>query len=252
MAEAKKTVSFDVKAIRPVAQNDRIAKHAMHEAYILPNHPARCLFTGASGSGKSTLLLNLITNPLFLCGYFNTLIVFSPSIYTDPSWQCVLECPPAENFEFHESIDEMYLLELIKRFREDVKENGLEGSNRTLVIFDDCMGEREINCREIMTLFTRGRHMNCSVWVSAQSYARIPRTVRLQCSNVFLFAPSTSELDRITEEYRQPFIKESTFRGYILSATTKPRGFVHINLQCPDRREFLREGLNNIFEMQLE
>lgn len=52
----------------------------------LPQHEFVLLFSADMGSGKTTVILNLLARPNFLKGYFNKIIICSPTTEADEKW----------------------------------------------------------------------------------------------------------------------------------------------------------------------
>jgi hypothetical protein len=62
------------------------ARHPDTPSEILPNHEFSMALIAPKGSGKTTLLCNLLN---FYKGYFNTIIIFSPTYKNDDKWKWV-------------------------------------------------------------------------------------------------------------------------------------------------------------------
>jgi Ni2+-binding GTPase involved in maturation of urease and hydrogenase len=59
------------------------ATHAEPPHSVLPKHEFSMGFIAPKGSGKTTALINLID---FYKGYFNKIIIFSPTVKNDEKW----------------------------------------------------------------------------------------------------------------------------------------------------------------------
>lgn len=75
----------------PVIHNIEPANAGSHPTVpypqVLPQHPFTLGIVAPKGSGKTTLLCNMVIN--LYKGYFNRVIVFSPTVENDPKWDVV-------------------------------------------------------------------------------------------------------------------------------------------------------------------
>lgn len=61
-------------------------KHPKVSDPILPQHEFVLLFSADMGSGKTTVILNLLARKEFLKGYFNKIVICSPTTLADEKW----------------------------------------------------------------------------------------------------------------------------------------------------------------------
>lgn len=66
------------------------ADHPLPPANVLPKHEFSMGFIAPKGSGKTTCLINLM---YFYKGYFNSIIVFSPTVKNDEKWEWLKKQP---------------------------------------------------------------------------------------------------------------------------------------------------------------
>jgi hypothetical protein len=225
-----------------VPSKERITPSNMQD--ILPNHPARVMFVGASRSGKTNLIVNLLLKKQFYKNYFHDVIIISPNVFTDEIWMPVIkEIQPRHLMT---QFDAATLHQLISEQRAVIETVGIDKSPRLLFVLDDIIEEKELlNSPMVSELLTKGRHLNASVWVSAQSFNKIPRALRLQMSNIIIFGCRHSELEVLCHEFCPGWCEKNQFKDIFAHATKAPFSFLHINLQV-DSAEQLRRNWENI------
>lgn len=64
-------------------------------------------------------------------------------------------------------------------------------NNRKVVVFDDLLGACEKVQNKIANHYTDGRHHNISPIYLSQSYYHVPQKLRLNCTHMLLYKPST-------------------------------------------------------------
>lgn len=168
---------------------------------LIPKHPFRLLIIGESGSGKSNLLLNFIYDFID----FENLFMCAKDI-EEPIYQKL-----QEDFDF-EGITENDVLKFDKRLlkmfntnanfydnlEDMVSVNDLDREQKNLVVFDDCICEKNQN--KIIEFFIRGRKQNASIIYLTQSFYDTPRSIRLNCNMFIFFAMHIKDLKRIINE----------------------------------------------------
>ena len=141
----------------------------------------RLLIAGESGCGKTNTLMHILRKPLV---YFDKIYIYSPNLH-------------------QEKIQD--LKELMGRISEKVgypvlEVNGPEDiknttdyplGNRKIVVFDDVINAPEKIQKKIANHWTDGRHHNISPIYLSQSYYDTPKKLRLNCSNMILYPPTT-------------------------------------------------------------
>ena len=135
--------------------------------------------------------------------------------------------------------------------KEIIEKDGIHRSPRILLIFDDCITDKQVNNNQgtFIQIFTMGRHLNFSVWITAQSYMKIPKTCRLQLTNLFIFSPSEKEIAVIAGENVSPVISIQDLSSLIRISTLRRYDFFNINKQCPDIKQMYRKNLEEIYEI---
>ena len=213
MSEDEKFVNLKVDKVS-TKKRDKVEKFALMKMNIMPSHPFRLAVCGSSGSGKSSLLVNLLIT----------------------------------RYEHYDTCDEEEIERILHEQREDIIEIGLDKAPKLLVIFDDCIAEKNIGSNTIKKLFTQGRHYNASVAILSQSYMRIPRDIRLQLSHLCIFLPNQSECQRIAEEQQNLYCDAKRLENIIYQACKEKHSFLFINKQA-NPHEWYRKRFDEIFIM---
>jgi Cdc6-like AAA superfamily ATPase len=156
--------------------------HKSHEIEL----PFRALIIGASGTGKSNTLLNLI--------------------------KALSRPKPTLNhiYLFCKSADEPLYAYLKKKLKDDltIKEDGeiipledIEKDGEQLVIFDDLVNDKNATALAI-EYYKMARKKNISCVYLSQSYYRVDKFIRSNCSHLIIKkVPSVRDLRMILSEY---------------------------------------------------
>jgi hypothetical protein len=189
--------------------------------HLMPKHPFRLVISGESGCGKTNLLLNMIIKYLS----FDSLFVCAKDLQ-EKSYQ--------ELKEYYELLNDKTIIQAVKKIPnvernlnkqtefcdnlDDMKNvDELDDNTRNLIIFDDCITEK--NQELIEEMFTRGRKKNASVVYITQSFYRVPKIIR-DNSNYFIFYKlHLRNLKRILKEidgYEIPDFELNPFDFFML------------------------------------
>jgi len=235
MADKKKEkIDLTVKPIKNFGQTeDKPLPNPMFDKFIIPNHPARVYFSGKSGSGKSTCLINLVVMNKY---YFDEIHIFSPTIGDDQNWKNYLDIYTKKEkmIEIYDDLDIEAISNILSESQQDINENSLRFGKKKLIIIDDLINSKNIRNEVIKSLFFKSRHWSISVYISSQSYMELPRALRVNCSNVFIFKPDNSEVKRLEEQSNLYIKNKKDFEDIIndscFNADDK-NSFLHINNQ---------------------
>ena len=157
--------------------------------YVKEPHTA--IFSGPIGCGKTQRVLDLIEEAY----HFDTIIILCPTLrwnktYLDRSWiwrdDYVFPIEPRGN-----------LFEIIEKL--SLRFSGEE----TLFIIDDVIADETLDKRRnpLLELAISGRHRKHSLWLLTQSYTALPKNLRRQKKQLFVWYPSEkSDLKLVDEE----------------------------------------------------
>lgn len=155
--------------------------------------PCTTIFSGPTGSGKTHLALELLRTEYL--HYFENIIILCPTLrwnrsYLEQTWiwrEDRVFCiePEGKLFEWIEKLSR-------------VLEN-----QETLFIVDDMIADESLDKRRqsLLDLAISGRHRKHSLWLLTQSYTAIPKNLRRQKKQLFLWYPhEKSDLKLVDDE----------------------------------------------------
>jgi len=233
--------------IKPFATSkSKIKNNPYQDALIIPRHPFSCILNGRSGSGKSQLLVNLMARPQFFKGYFDIIFLVSPTAGAMDDLCQHLDLPPKRIINI---LDPETITKIMGIQEELINKNGIDKAPKMLIIYDDCQSNaRFLRSKPVIQSFIAGRHYNVSVFLCSQSWTRTERVCRLQCSNVFFFPGTESEVELLQNEFCPPNTTKKQFRGLIKHATAERFNFLHINMKAPPAERF-RKNLDTMLSI---
>jgi len=221
---------------------------AAHKNMYIAPLGSSVIICGKSGSGKSTLMTNFIKDKRFYNGFFKKVFLFSPTAGGDDV-QRELGIPKKHVYTSLKKAPQ--LLDVILRTQQEKLDGGDKAGkvDQFAIIFDDVIGDTKfMNDRQFTRCFYQVRHVNCTTFICAQHFKRIPRVCRLQANFVHYFACSQTEVDTLTEEFCPPRMSKLDFQTMVNDATEKPFSFLTINMKVPWRERF-RFNLDQIVQV---
>ena len=141
----------------------------------------RLLIAGESGCGKTNTLMHILRKPLV---YFDKIYIYSPNLHQEKIQDLQ---------ELMGKISEKVGYPVLEvDGPEDIKNTtDYPSDNRKIVVFDDVINAPEKIQKKIANHWTDGRHHGISPIYLSQSYYDTPKKLRLNCSNVILYPPTT-------------------------------------------------------------
>lgn len=237
-----KHMSFDLSIKELSTDKSKIPQRVLMEKNIIPRHPSSVLFNGSSGSGKSTLLINLLTRKEFLGGYFSQIYLFSPTGITDDLFKHL----KIKKSNIFMDMNPKDLEKIMNKQEEIIKDKGIDGAPRILVIFEDVQGNALfMKSKPFLRSFIANRHFGMSTWLCGQSFTKTPRACRMQANNIFYFRGGGSEKEMMIKEFCPAGLSNKEFKDMIDYTTKKKYSFMHINMRCPQDDRY-RQNLDTI------
>lgn len=252
--------------IKPIEYKNNDFETVDHPNKHCLKHPFRTLINGSSGSGKSVVIGNIVLNDQLFRNFFTKIIIISPNYLTDNTYGAIEEyaeqLEKSHKFELiaFPTFDEDQMLEILDEVKEDLKKgkerfkkskstNKSRYIPRTLIILDDVIDDLHLlNSKFLKLLFTRGRHLGLSTIIATQSYKAVPRTLRLNMTNLIFFKPrNQGEQDRIYEEVIKGFSK-SEFNQLINHIFSEQFKFINVNLTTTNKNKFLMYCFDSFIE----
>ena len=155
----------------------------------MPEDVFRMLICGPSNSGKTNILLHMLYKLL----EFDKIFLYSRNLH-QIKYQGLLD-------DFAANINPQVGYEVIKApggVDDIIPLDELPEHNQKIVIFDDLVCDKNQN--DIINYFINGRHRNCSVIYLSQTFYKVPKNIRDNCSHFCLFRFLPRENKRIADE----------------------------------------------------
>ena len=219
----------------------------------LPSCPARGLVCGPSGGGKGVLVHQMIMQ--FYKGVFDRIHYFSASADLDPSLKPIEKYCKEELGQdvcLHNEFDEELIAEILSKQRKVItaarRRNDGEYLPQLLIVVDDFADSPKVARGKTLTsLFTRGRHLGCSIWVLPQQLRLIGPAIRINQTFMLCFRlRNFQDLQAVIEE-NSALVPRKTLRELYDLATEQPYQFLYIDFQA----KTLQETFYRSFEARL-
>jgi len=231
-----------------------VKKNNLAAFNVVPNHPFRAMLCGGSGSGKTSLMMNLLCEKRYYFGYFSKIFCFCSTYHSDDLYAVFRHCySEKKNDTVIEVVDEFdkdtinKLDSILEEQKAFIDNFGVSKSPRLLFIFDDILGEKSLH-KVLVKLLSKARHYNASSFVITQSYSQIPRSARLQFSNLFLFNPSPSEMEIVAHNHNNVYFDKKRMKAIMEHCFGVEKKFFHINTQTKKYDQWYRCGLDQIYD----
>ena len=159
--------------------------------YVKESHTA--IFSGPTGCGKTQRVLDLIETEYNQ--HFENVIILCPTLRWNKTY---LE----RGYIWKD--DDVYPIEPKGNLFELIEKLSLRFSGEeTLFVVDDVIADETLDKRRnpLLELAISGRHRKQSLWILTQSYTALPKNLRRQKKQLFLWYPSEkSDLKMVDEE----------------------------------------------------
>lgn len=195
-----------------------------------PRVPRRKTFNilyGSRFTGKTCLLAYLIKKFYLKKGLFDSVLILTPSKY-DKAWNNIRH---RKRVTIANKCTNALLEELLNK-QEEMVYNGIK--RNTLLVIDDFATQVKA-LKALEEIAVRGRHVGLTCFVTSQYSRLLSPTIRHNAQGVILFKSSDKELENLANEGLRTLIDTQTFIDWVKQHTQKPRSFVYINLQDPNR-----------------
>ena len=198
----------------------------------LPVGNLNYILAGKKGSGKSTLALNLLkrkSSPYYR--QFDNIFLISPTASRDEKFAKLIEELSVDN-KFYDTLDDTIINEIVerlKKFNEEYKEEHPKKTPRNLIILDDCIHLLPSSTQQssLNQLICNGRHIKSSLWIMTQQLTKLNRLFRTNCDLLSYFPnDSKKEFETIEDEWA---IEPKLLKAVYDFATSTPNSFLHIS-----------------------
>ena len=215
------------------------------------NLPTSYCLCAQTNSGKTMILLNLILR--YYKDMFARIWFFSPSIKLDPQYAPIrkyLEKMSDQDKEplMFEDLDQQKLGKILDDQRAICEEcrKRKEPCPEVLICLDDLsdrgdlLGKRaggQAGGSWMNTLFTRGRHFHCSVFLTTQKLNLISTVIRCNVRSMCVWRlRNHKEIESLCEEMSGVYDAKTVLEMYRY-ATEEPYSFLFIRLDAKTRQE---------------
>lgn len=237
-------------------KKSQIPQRQLMKLGIIPKHPKISIMTGPAGSGKTTLVANLLMKPQFYGASFEGMHIpkgqerkhQKDPIKPKPYYDHIILLIGSGDDMYDDLIDDgtinqvirnpkpSHVAQIIKTQEELLREAGgnIMKTPKLLVICDDLMSNKKLmNSKPFSDLSIKNRHLNASIWYLSQYVNLVPKSIREQATNVFIFRCTAQCQQVLMEQFREPRVSKSEFETMLEHATEiekdgKPN-FLHIN-----------------------
>ena len=155
-------------------------------------NPHTSIFTGPTSCGKTQRVLDLIENEYR--DHFENIVILCPTLrwnktYLERSWVwkdnnvfCIN--PKSQLFDWIEKLSQIL------------------ANEETLFIVDDVIADETLDKKRqpLLELAISGRHRNHSLWLLTQSYTALPKNLRRQKKQLFLWYPAEKSDFKLADE----------------------------------------------------
>ena len=209
--------------------------------------PGNSLHIGPSGSGKSVALIRTLVDADKLGNMFDRFLVLSPNVFVDPQYRTLIDYiekttrQKKDDFCFEEFDQEAVraLMEEQKKTNAYLRKIGAKRLMSACIVIDD-FGERadlmKAHGSVINSLFTRGRHVQCSTMLLIQRFRLANPTLRFNSHVLFVHKiNSQKDLEALAEEFSAITGGKSNFEAIYRRATQERFGFLYITTGAEPR-----------------
>ena len=226
--------------VKPLSSNARF-KQSRFE--IVNPLPVKAYYVASSGGGKSSAAISLIENLLPL---FSNFAVFSHTIKVDPSFDGLLakikrrlqsldvDTEDPENEYRFENLGELpRVMNKQQQVIKEEREMGKAPLSQMLVYIDDMLGDLRFN-KHLDALFSRGRHLGISTFLTSQVFRGASSTIRKNIDLLVCFRLNQTEYNAVREEVIGADISAEEFDELYKRGTAAPHDFLVIKLKERD------------------
>ena len=193
--------------------------------------PLRACIVAPSGSGKSNLLVNLLSLFCDGDGTFADMTIITRN-KDEPLYRWL--------------VDKCDQIRIVEGIHNTPKLDSMDKKENHLVVWDDLVLSKDLSMVE--NYYIRARKLNCSVIFISQSYFKIPKIIRNNCSYMILLKLSGQrEVNIILSEFGLGVTKEQLIELYEYATKEKFSPLI-IDLEA-DKEQRFRKGLKEVISV---
>ena len=232
----------------------------------LKANPFMCLMVGGTGSGKTYLLFQMLTTPGVLDYERLVILTTTPNqayfqflkhgfennltkpiinklfeLYSRGETTGSIDVLCQETAKLEGVTDRQTIPVVLTKEITDLEQVNPD-QIKTMVIFDDCVTERNQSAQ--CQLFTKGRHMNCHSIYLTQSFYDVEKIIRKNATVFILFEQNDKSLTCILQSIKTGMSKE-TFKQLSTQQWFDPEAYKYILINT--RKQMNCRCYTNIF-----
>ena len=193
--------------------------------------PFRMCIVAPSGSGKTNFLVNLLALFCDGDGTFADMIIITRN-KDEPLYRWIT--------------DKCDQIRIVEGLHNTPKLDQMDKKENHLVVWDDLVLSKDLSMVE--NYYIRARKLNCSVIFISQSYFKIPKLIRNNCSYMVLLKLSGQrEVNIILSEFGLGVTKEQLMELYEYATAEKFSPLI-IDMEA-DKEQRFRKGLKEIISV---
>lgn len=262
VAEKVDKIDYSNLSIEKVeTSKNKIKQRKLMEANVIPQHPGVSLIVGSVNSGKTNFLINLLTRPQFY-GPSNELtkevkpffdVVFLLTGSQDDAYDVLIEKGILKEQHINYNPQPEDIQSILDIQAATIKKHGLLKAPKVLIILEDIVDNQKLlRSTPFRSLFIKPRQNSFSIFICAQYLNLIPKGLRQQAINLFIFPQNRAGEDIICEQFCPGNMKKDEFMHVISQCTEVREGdnfpFMHINRRCKNQERF-RRNLDKIIDL---
>ena len=232
--------------VKPLSSNARFKQSRFP---IFNPLPCKVYYVSSSGGGKSSAAISAIE---VLIPLFSNFAVFSHTIKVDPSFDGLLAKikrrlesldidteDPENDYKFENLSDLGRVMNKQAAVIKEEKEMG-QPLSQMLIYIDDMLGDLRFN-KHLDALFSRGRHLGISVFLTSQVFRGASSTIRKNIDLLVCFRLNQTELVAVREEVVGADVSSEQFDELYKRGTAAPHDMLVIKLKERDKdQKFFR------------
>jgi len=185
--------------------------------------PHTAMFAGPTGCGKSKKVVDLLQKEYL--HHYEYIILLCPTIRENRTY---LECSPLwEDDDVFLINPKDQLLEYIEKFSD------LFRGSEVLFVVDDCIADKHFDEKrtKLLELAISGRHRGHSLWLLTQSYSAIPKNLRRQLKQLFVWhLQQRTDFKLLDDETN---VIEDEWKNIREKLKKSKHGHLHLRLEHP-------------------
>jgi len=180
-------------------------------------------FLGRGGSGKTSLAVNLLRNKELFYRCFNQIFLISPST----SRQSIENNFFDKKINPNDIFDEL-TIETLENINEMTKENSDQGKTSLIIIDDQQKALKEPAISKLLLQMNNNkRHQKLYIWILNQNYISIPKQIRQNITDFFIFKLNKVEMNNIINEHIE--LSEKKIEQVLENCFQEPYSFMYLN-----------------------